>query len=81
MARFSYRFAVLHARISDLPLIGRGLLSGLIDRWHVFLPNAVRAREHLASLWLDLAEGRLRLDRLDRNGCGKTFFPWTSTPR
>jgi hypothetical protein len=27
-----------------------------------------RAREHLASLWLDLAEGRLRLDRLDRNG-------------
>jgi uncharacterized protein (DUF736 family) len=40
-----------------------------------------RAREHLASLWLDLAEGRLRLDRLDRNGCGETFFPWAATPR
>jgi hypothetical protein len=36
------------------------------------------AREHLASLWLDLAEGRLRLDRLNRNGCGETFFPWAS---
>ena len=28
------------------------------------------AREHLASHWLDLAEGRLRLDRLNRNGGG-----------
>jgi hypothetical protein len=36
------------------------------------------AREHLASLWLDLAEGRLRLDRLNRNGGGETFFPWAS---
>ena len=36
------------------------------------------AREHLASHWLDLAEGRLRLDRLDRNGGGETFFPWAS---
>jgi uncharacterized protein (DUF736 family) len=35
-------------------------------------------REHLASHWLDLAEGRLRLDRLNRNGCGETFFPWAS---
>jgi uncharacterized protein (DUF736 family) len=34
------------------------------------------AREHLASHWLDLAEGRLRLDRLNRNGGGETFFPW-----
>jgi hypothetical protein len=34
------------------------------------------AREHLASHWLDLAEGRLRLDRLNRNGVGETFFPW-----
>jgi uncharacterized protein (DUF736 family) len=34
------------------------------------------AREHLASHWLDLAEGRLRLDRLNRNGSGETFFPW-----
>jgi hypothetical protein len=28
------------------------------------------AREHLSSHWLDLAEGRLRLDRLNRNGVG-----------
>jgi uncharacterized protein (DUF736 family) len=34
------------------------------------------AREPLASHWLDLAEGRLRLDRLNRNGGGETFFPW-----
>jgi hypothetical protein len=26
--------------------------------------------------WLDLAEGRLRLDRLCRNGGAGTFFPW-----
>ena len=36
------------------------------------------AREHLASPWLDLAEDRLRLDRLRRNGVGSTFFPWAS---
>lgn len=28
-----------------------------------------------ASLWADLARGRLRLDRLSRNGDGSTFFP------
>ena len=44
------------------------LVCAPIVSWHVFLPNAVQAHEHLASLWLDLAEGRLRLDRLDRNG-------------
>jgi hypothetical protein len=38
------------------------------------------AREHLASHWLDLAEGRPRLDRLNRNGGGETFFPWTCHP-
>jgi hypothetical protein len=38
------------------------------------------AREDLASHWLDLAEGRLRLDRLNRNGCGETFFPWACQP-
>jgi hypothetical protein len=38
------------------------------------------AREHLASHWLDLAEGRLRLDRLNRNGVGETFFPWACHP-
>jgi hypothetical protein len=36
-------------------------------------------REHLTSHWLDLAERRLRLDRLNRNGGGVTFFPWTSS--
>jgi hypothetical protein len=34
------------------------------------------AREYLASPWLDLAEDRLRLDRLSRNAAGLTFFPW-----
>ncbi len=38
------------------------------------------AREHLASPWLDLAEDRLRLDRLSRNAVGSTFFPWASHP-
>ena len=32
-------------------------------------------REHLASHWLDLAEGRLRLDRLNRNGGRIDFLP------
>jgi uncharacterized protein (DUF736 family) len=36
----------------------------------------LRVREHLASPWLDLAEDRLRLDRLSRNAVGSTFFPW-----
>uniref|UniRef100_UPI00263A35E2 hypothetical protein n=1 Tax=Reyranella sp. TaxID=1929291 RepID=UPI00263A35E2 len=35
-------------------------------------------RATTASLWLDLARGRLRLDRLSRNGGGSTFFPWAS---
>ena len=38
------------------------------------------ARERLASLWLDLAEDRLRLDRLSRNAVGSTFFPWAFGP-
>ena len=38
------------------------------------------AREHLASHWPDLAEGRLRLDRLNRNGGSETFFPWACHP-
>lgn len=33
------------------------------------------AREHLASDWLDLAQGRLRLDRLNRNGGRIDFLP------
>jgi hypothetical protein len=36
------------------------------------------AREPHGLSWLDLAEGRLRLDRLSRNGVGSTFFPWAA---
>jgi len=36
------------------------------------------AREPRGLSWLDLAEGRRRLDRLSRNGVGSTFFPWAS---
>jgi hypothetical protein len=53
----------------------RGFLCGPIASWHVS-KMLFSAREHLASHWLDLAEGRLRLDRLNRNGGGDTFFPW-----
>src|ERR1700691_3776612 len=38
--------------------------------------DAARRADHTTSLWLDLAGGRLRLDRLRRNGFGSTFFPW-----
>jgi uncharacterized protein (DUF736 family) len=55
----------------------RGFLCGPIASWHVS-KMLFSAREHLASHWLDLAEGRLRLDRLNRNGVGETFFPWAS---
>ena len=55
----------------------RGFLCGPIASWHVS-KMLFSAREHLASHWLDLAEGRLRLDRLNRNGDGDTFFPWAS---
>ena len=50
---------------------------GPIASWQVS-KMLFSAREHLASHWLDLAEGRLRLDRLNRNGGGETFFPWAS---
>jgi hypothetical protein len=43
---------------------------------HVFSRAGCSARGHAASQWLDLAEGRLRLNRLCRNGGGATFFPW-----
>jgi hypothetical protein len=55
----------------------RSFLFESIVRWHVS-KMLFSAREHLASHWLDLAEGRLRLDRLNRNGGGETFFPWAS---
>jgi hypothetical protein len=41
------------------------------------LPEDAVRREHCLSL-ADLARGRLRLDRLSRNGVGETFFPWAS---
>ena len=69
--------AFLHARF-PFPSPGtRGFLCEPIARWHVS-KMLFSAREHLASHWLDLAEGRLRLDRLNRNGGGETFFPWAS---
>jgi hypothetical protein len=37
--------------------------------------DAVRRADHTASPWLDLAEGRLRLDRLRRNGGRNDFLP------
>jgi uncharacterized protein (DUF736 family) len=37
--------------------------------------DAVRRADHTASPWLDLAEGRLRLDRLSRNGGRIDFLP------
>ena len=44
-------------------------------------PRSVRdGRCPRASSWLDLAEGRLRLDRLCRNGVRATFFPWAGHP-
>ena len=55
----------------------RGFLRGPIASWHVS-KMLFSAREHLASHWLDLAEGRLRLDRLNRNAGGETFFPWAA---
>ena len=44
---------------------------------HVFSEDCCSARDHGLSL-ADLARGRLRLDRLSRNGGGSTFFPWAS---
>ena len=57
----------------------RDLLRGPIASWHVS-QMLFSAREHRASHWLDLAEGRLRLDRLNRNGGSETFFPWACHP-
>src|SRR6202790_387000 len=42
------------------------------------LLRGCRAREPRGLSWLDLAKGRLPLDRLFRHGCGSTFFPWAS---
>src|SRR6266700_874870 len=45
---------------------------------HVSSEDAVQRFDHTASPWLDLAGGRLRLDRLSRNGGGETFFRWAA---
>jgi hypothetical protein len=42
------------------------------------LVTAVGPTKTTWPLWLDLAKGRLRLNRLCRNGSGETFFPWAS---
>ncbi|MGZ5153208.1 MAG: hypothetical protein ACXWC5_24565, partial [Burkholderiales bacterium] len=57
----------LHARFSIPSPEARGFLCERIYSWHVS-KMLFSVREHLASHWLDLAEGRLRLDRLNRNG-------------
>ncbi len=70
------RPSFLCARVS-FPSPGRpDHLCAALDVGHVTsLEDAVRHPDHTASQWLDLAEGRLRLDRLRRNGVGETFFP------
>jgi hypothetical protein len=55
-----------------------GHLCRAFDVRHVFSRGCCSARDHTASPWLDLSEGRLRLDRLSRNGGGSTFFPWAA---
>jgi hypothetical protein len=68
-----------HARFSFPSPGTRNFLCEPIDSWHVSkMPFS--AREHVAAHWLDLAEGRLHLDRLNRNGVGETFFPWACYP-
>ena len=59
---FAWRASSLVQDLSRQPRLLRGCCS---------------ARDHGLSL-ADLARGRLRLDRLSRNGVGETFFPWAS---
>ena len=66
------------------PECGRTSCVNLTRMGHGTSPKCCcSAREHLTShFWLDLAEGRLRLDRLEpQRRRSSTFFPWTSTPR
>jgi hypothetical protein len=43
---------------------------------NLYQPTLLLVRRNaLASLWLDLAEDRLRLDRLNRNAVGQDFLP------
>src|SRR5260370_17208697 len=69
--------AFSYARVSFSSLGMPDLLWSPCEVRHVFSQRRCSGRaSHAASLWLDLAEGRLRLDRLSRNGAGSTFFPW-----
>jgi hypothetical protein len=68
----------LRATASSFPPGKPGILCAATNAGHVFSCASCSARGHTASQWLDLAEGRLRLDRLSRNGGGATFFPWPS---
>src|ERR1700730_5427813 len=69
--------AFSYARVSFSSPGMPGILCRQCDVRHVFAQRRFSGRvSHAASLWLDLAEGRLRLDRLSRNGAGSTFFPW-----
>ena len=69
--------AFSYARVSFSSPGMPDLLCRPCDVRHVFSQRGCSGRaSHAASLWLDLAEGRLRLDRLSRNGAGSTFFPW-----
>jgi uncharacterized protein (DUF736 family) len=66
----------LRATASSFPPGRPSLLCAATNAGQVFSRACCSARGHAASQWLDLAEGRLRLDRLSRNGGGATFFPW-----
>jgi uncharacterized protein (DUF736 family) len=66
----------LCAKVSFFPPGKPGFLCAATNAGHVFSCASCSVRGHTASQWLDLAEGRLRLDRLSRNGGGATFFPW-----
>ncbi|MGY3390211.1 uncharacterized protein (DUF736 family) [Bradyrhizobium sp. USDA 3311] len=45
---------------------------------HVFSRDCGFSTRRTWPRWLDLAEDRLRLDRLSRNAVDATFFPWAS---
>ena len=50
-------------------------MCGLLDFRHVFSSVLSDQREPSGLSWLDLAKGRLRLDRLCRNGARIDFLP------
>src|SRR5438876_5580029 len=74
-----YEAAFSCARVSFSSLGMPDLLCRPCEVRHVFSQRRCSGRaSHTASPWLDLAEGRLCLDRLSRNGVGSTFFPWAA---